>query len=237
MRMTRCTRRAFTLIEMLIATVITTMIAATVIALIGGLAGALAIQDLRSEAIVRGAGLQSHLGLLSLKTRMTLALSEQRVLLWLPAETLAESGSGSDSAFDRIDLVDDELHWLEFAQEADESWSLIEWTVKAEAVPAGESAVYFSTDSEFWDNLFVQLRDTDQLRRSPIAVNLAPPLVAGVAAAAPRFIWQSADICVNRSIGAEFAFVALEGDAELRSDMRMESALAFFDRHPICTES
>lgn len=231
------TRRAFTLIEVIIATTITTMIAATVIALIDGLTGALAIQDLRSEAIVRGAGVQSHIGLLSLKTRMTLALSEQRVLLWLPAETLAESGSGSDSAFDRIDLVDDELHWLEFAQEADLTWSLIEWSVKPEAVPAGESEVYFSTDATFWDDLFVQLRDTAQLRRSPIAVNLAPPLADGVVAAAPRFVWQSSNCCENHSIGAEFAFVALEGEAELRSDMRMESALAFFDRHPICSES
>ncbi len=230
------TRRAITLIELMIASVITTAIAAAVIALIDGLAGALALQDLRSEAIVRGAGVQSHLGLLSLKTRMTLALSEQRVLLWLPAESLEESGSGSDSAFDRIDLVDDELHWLEFAQEADQSWSLIEWTVKADAVPAGQSEVYFSSDREFWDSLFEQLRDTDQLRRSPIAVHLAPPLDGAVVSASPRFVWQSDACCENHSIGAEFAFVALEGDAELRSDVRMESALAFFDRHPICTE-
>lgn len=97
-------RRGFTLIEVMIATVVTTMVAGTVVALIQGFVSALTIQDLRSEAIVRSAGVQSHLGLLSLKTRMSLALSPQRVLLWLPAETLLTSGSGSDAAFDRIDL-------------------------------------------------------------------------------------------------------------------------------------
>ncbi|MSQ89963.1 MAG: hypothetical protein EXS01_01015 [Phycisphaerales bacterium] len=230
-------RRAFTLIELIIATMVTTMVAATVVAIVGAVTSALAIQDLRSEAIVRSAGLQSHIGLLSLKTRMTLALSPQRVLLWLPSETLEESGSGSDSAFDRIDLVQDELHWLEFFQETDQSWTLIEWTVKAEAVPTDQSEVYFTSDGEFWDNLFVQLRDTEQLRRSPIASGLAAPEVSGVIADAPRFVWQTEQCCDNRSVGAEFAFVAIDGEEVLRADMRLESALAFFDRHPICTES
>ena len=54
--------RAFTLIEVMIATVVTTMIAGTVVALIQGFVSALSIQDLRSEAIVRSAGVQSHLG-------------------------------------------------------------------------------------------------------------------------------------------------------------------------------
>ena len=41
--------RAFTLIEVMIATVVTTMIAGTVVALIQGFVSALTIQDLRSE--------------------------------------------------------------------------------------------------------------------------------------------------------------------------------------------
>ncbi|MSR44672.1 MAG: hypothetical protein EXS15_04845 [Phycisphaerales bacterium] len=229
--------RAFTLIEVIISTIVTTLVAGTVVAIVGAFSSALAIQDLRSEAIVRGAGVQSHIGLLSLKTRMTLALSPQRVLLWLPAETLEESGSGSDSAFDRIDLDEDELHWLEFFQEADASWTLIEWTVKPETVVAGAAEVYFSADSQFWDTLFVQMRDAGQLRRSPIAGGLAAPQRSGVVLGAPCFVWQTESCCDNRSVGAEFAFVAVDGEEELRSDMRLESALAFFDRHPICTES
>ncbi len=229
-------RRAFTLIEVIIATMVTTMVAGTMMALVQGFVSALAIQDLRSEAIVRSAGVQSHLGLLSLKTRMSLALSPQRVLLWLPAETLATSGSGSDSAFDRIDLAKDELHWLEFLEEADSTWTLVEWTVKSTMVSAGDSAV-FTVDGAFWDTLFVQLQDAGKLRRSPIAGGLAPPELAAGTAKKPLFVWQTSDCCQNRSVGVEFAFVAVDGTEILRSDVRLESALAFFDRHPICSES
>jgi hypothetical protein len=35
----------------------------------------------------------------------------------------------------------------------------------------------------------------------------------------------------------EFAFVALMGNEILQADVRLESAIAFFDRHPICSES
>lgn len=232
----RSIRHAFTLIEVIIATMVTTLVAVTVISLVQGFASALAIQDLRSEAIVRSAGVQSHLGLLALKTRMSLALSPQRVLLWLPSETLATSGSGTDAAFDRIDLADDELHWLEFVQEDDETWTLIEWTVRTDMVAANESAV-FTVDGSYWDTLFDDLQSAEKLRRSPIAGGLSAPELASGISAAPRFVWRTGDCCRNRSVGVEFAFVAVDGDELLRSDVRLESALAFFDRHPICTES
>lgn len=229
--------RGFTLIELTIATIVTMMVAGTVVGLVEAFTAALAVQDLRSEAIVRSAGAQSHLGLISLKSRMTLALSPQRVLLWLPSETLAESGSGADAAFDRIDLIDDELHWLEFVQEPDESWTLVEWTVRIDAIPAGASVVYFTADGEYWNNLFDYLQAGGVLRRSPLASGISPAMTGGVLADKPRFVWQSDSVCDNRSIGAEFAFVAPSGEEVLRSDVRVESALAFFDRHPICTES
>ena len=229
-------RRAFTLIEVIVATVITSLVAATVVGMVEAFRAAIAVQDLRSEAIVRGAGVQSHLGLLALKTRMTLALSEQRVLLWLPSETLTTSGTGSDTEFDRINLLDDELHWLEFVNEADGTWSLLEWTVKPEMVPLGGTITYFSADPEFWDSTFTSMRDTDQLRRSPLATGIAPPKVDGTVLAAPRFVWQTSVTCENRSVGAEFSFVVEESTGDLRSDLRVESAIAFFDRHPICSE-
>lgn len=225
--------RAFTMIEVIIATMVTTVVGGSVAALVQGFVSALAIQDQRSEAIVRSAGLQSHFGLLSLKTRMSLALAPQRVLLWLPAETLAQSGSGNNSAFDRIDLASDELHWLEFVQEADSTWSLIEWTVKAD-MAAGETTV-FTVDGEFWDSLFVELQDAGKLRRSPLAFGLAAPESATGSTPKPRFVWQTSDCCQNRSVGAEFGFIASDAGEVLRSDVRIESALAFFDRHPICS--
>lgn len=233
--MTR-TRRGFTLIEVIVATLVTSVVAGSVVGMVEAFRAAVAVQDLRSEAIVRGAGVQSHLGLLALKTRMTLSLSPQRILLWLPSETLSTSGTGSDTEFDLINLLNDELHWLEFLQDQDLSWTLIEWTVKPGLVPSGASTTYFSSDGEFWDSLFVQLRDSEMLRRSTLASGLDGPQLAGGSASPPKFVWQTASTCENRSLGAEFAFVADDGTGPLRSDLRVESALAFFDRHPICSE-
>ncbi len=229
-------RHGFTFIELMIAMLVTTLVAATVVSLISGFLTAIAVQDLRSEAIVRSASIQAHLGLVSLKTRMSLSVSQQRVLLWLPAETLAESGSGANCAFDRIDLIEDELHWFEFVQDVDESWSLIEWTVKPELIPSGESEVYFTIDQEYWNNLFFHLRDSELLRRSPIAFGLGSPDLAENETPAPRFIWQDHNCCLNHSIGVEFAFEVLNDRHPMRAEVRLESALAFFDQHPICSE-
>ncbi len=234
--MTGQARRAFTLIEVLVATVITSIVALAVIGMVEAFRSAVSLQDHRSEAIVRGAGIQSHLGLLALKSRMALALSEQRVLLWLPSESLEESGAGSESEFDRINFADDELHWLEFVEESDASWTLVEWTIDPAAIAAEETATYFTADPQFWDDLFVTMRDAGQLDRAPRAEGLQPPVVGGAALSAPHFVWQTSNTCENRSIGAEFSFVAEDESGELRSDLRIESALAFFDRHPVCTE-
>ena len=229
-------RRAFTLIEVMVATVITSLVAGTVVGVVEAFRAATSLQDYRAEAIVRGAGVQSHLGLLALKTRMTLELTPQRVLLWLPSETLTTSGTGSETEFDRINLLDDELHWLEFVQEEDGSWTLVEWTVKPEAVSAGESITYFTADGAFWEALFETLQGADALRRSPLASGISPARTSGVAASAQRFVWQTSDTCENRSVGAEFSFIAEDATNELHSDLRVESALAFFDRHSICSE-
>ncbi len=221
------------MIEVIIATMITTVVGGSVAAIVQSFVSALAIQDQRSEAIVRTAGIQSHLGLLSLKTRMSLALAPQRVLLWLPAETLEQSGSGRDNAFDRIDIGGDELHWLEFVQEADSTWSLIEWTVKAN-MAVGETTV-FTVDGEYWDSVFDKLQQDGALRRSPLAFGLAAPETATGSIRKPRFVWQTSDCCQNHSVGAEFGFIVSDAGEVLRSDVRIESALAFFDRHPICS--
>ncbi len=233
-------RRGFTLIEVLVATAITSLVAGTVVAMVEAFRSAVCLQDYRAEAIVRGAGVQSHIGLLALKTRMTLELEPQRVLLWLPSETLASSGTGSETEFDRINLLADELHWLEFVQEADGTWTLVEWTVRPELLPADETLTYFTADGSFWDAYFTQLRDAEVLRRSPLASGIRAARARGesvpAVTAAPRFVWQTANICENRSIGAEFSFVAEDATDQLHSDLRAESALAFFDRHPICSE-
>ena len=165
--------RAFTLVELIIASVVTAMVAATAIAVVEGFRQAAAMQAARSETIVRAAGVQAHMAQLALKSRMTLELSSERILLWTPAESLSNSGEGSEAAFDRIDLDEDELHWLAIEQEADGTWTLVEYTPREESV-AGQD-VFFTSDTSFWSELFASLRERDALARAPLASRLAPP--------------------------------------------------------------
>ena len=53
-------RRAFTLVELIIASVVTAMVAATAIAVVEGFRQAAAMQAARSETIVRAAGVQAQ---------------------------------------------------------------------------------------------------------------------------------------------------------------------------------
>lgn len=237
-------RRAFTLVELIIASVVTAMVAATAIAVVEGFRQAAAMQAARSETIVRAAGVQAHMAQLALKSRMTLELSPERILLWTPAESLSNSGEGSEAAFDRIDLDEDELHWLALEQESDGTWTLAEYTPRTEAV-AGQD-VFFTQDTSYWADLFGSLRERDALVRAPLATRLAAPrrmagAQGGIAAIdAPTFMTLEPTVCDNRGFSVEFALTArdIDGtdDESMRTDVRITGLLAFFDRHPICVE-
>jgi len=245
----RC-RGGFTLVELIIASVVTAMVAATAIAVVEGFRQAASMQAARSETIVRAAGVQAHMAQLALKSRMTLELSPERILLWTPAESLANSGEGSEAAFDRIDLDEDELHWLALEPEADGTWTLVEYTPRAEAV-AGED-VFFTNDTSYWADLFVSLGERDALVRAPLASRLAAPRRmsggqggAGAQVAlseldAPAFMTLEPTVCDNRGFSVEFALTArdIDGteDESMRTDVRITGLLAFFDKHPICLE-
>jgi prepilin-type N-terminal cleavage/methylation domain-containing protein len=236
--------RGFTLVELIIASVVTAMVAATAIAVVEGFRQAAAMQSARSETIVRAAGVQAHMAQLALKSRMTLELSPERILLWTPAESLSNSGEGSEAAFDRIDLDEGELHWLALEQETDGTWTLVEYTPRRESV-AGQD-VFFTSDTSFWSDLFASLRDQDALERAPLASRLAPPRrMAGPGSPmasldAPAFRTLEPTVCDNRGFSVEFALTARDADGtedeSLRTDVRISGLLAFFDQHPICVE-
>ena len=237
-------RRAFTLVELIIASVVTAMVAATAIAVVEGFRQAAAMQAARSETIVRAAGVQAHMAQLALKSRMTLELSPERILLWTPAESLSNSGEGSEAAFDRIDLDEDELHWLALEQDDDGSWTLVEYTPREESV-AGQD-VFFTSDTSFWSDLFASLRERDALARAPLASRLAAPRRMGgldgatVPLDAPAFRTLEPTVCDNRGFSVEFALTSRDADGtedeSLRTDVRITGLLAFFDQHPICLE-
>ncbi len=234
--------RAFTLLELMVATVTVTMVAGAVAGFLGTFHRALRLQDVRAAAIVRTAAVQAHVSRLMLESRMLLEQDQQRTLLWLPSEMLEDSGAGAESAFDLVNLTADELHWLLFEQESDGSWSLKEAVVNAATIPTGQGDRYFSVDADYWNSVFEELRAAGQLTIFPIAEGLAPMARDGVVAAAPRFTYGSASICSNRALGIEFAFMRERlddageptGEEELRLDVRLDEHLPFPDIHPIC---
>jgi prepilin-type N-terminal cleavage/methylation domain-containing protein len=249
-RAVRNRRTGFTLVELIIASVVTAIVAATAIAVVEGFRQAASMQAARSETIVRAAGVQAHMAQLALRSRMTLELSPERILLWTPAESLANSGEGSEAAFDRIDLDEDELHWLVLEPEPDGAWTLVEYTPRTEMV-AGED-VFFTSDTSYWADLFANLRERDALVRAPLATRLAAPrrMSGGQAGAggqvaldaldAPAFMTLEDSVCDNRGFSVEFALTArdIDGteDESMRTDVRITGLLAFFDQHPICLE-
>ena len=237
-------RRAFTLVELIIASVVTAMVAATAMAVVEGFRQAAAMQSARSETIVRAAGVQAHVAQLALKSRMTLELAPERILLWTPAESLSNSGEGTEAAFDRIDLDEDELHWLALEEEPDGTWTLVEYTPREEMV-AGQD-VFFTNDTSFWADLFASLREREALVRAPLASRLAAPrrMSGGqgpmASLDAPGFMTLEPTVCDNRGFSVEFALTArdIDGseDESMRTDVRITGLLAFFDQHPICVE-
>ncbi len=235
-------RRAFTLLELMVATVTVTMVAGAVAGFLGTFHRAIRLQDVRASAIIRTAAIQAHVSRLMLESRMILEQSSNRTLLWLPSEMLDESGSGAEAAFDLVNLSADELHWLFFEQEADGTWSLKEAVVDPTTIPAGEGDRYFAAEAGYWAMVYDELFAAGQLTIFPIAEGLAPMARGGVVAAAPQFSYGDQNICTNRTVGIEFAFMResiddqgeATGEEELRLDVRLDEHLPFPDVHPIC---
>lgn len=232
--------RGFTLIEALIATLITAMIAAMVAGLVSAFHSSTRLQDVRAAAVLRTAAIQSHLARQLLRTRMLLQQDESRVLLWLPSETLEESsGQAGESAFDRIDLAEGELVWLDLVEAADGTWDLMESVVVAESLAEEDLYAYFTTDAEYWNSLRDSLEAGDKLKTYPIVEAISPMKSPdGTVADAPRLLFGSEEVCSTWSVGVEYAIVEASDDGELeemRIDVRIDEAIPFPDQHPICT--
>ncbi len=232
--------KGFTLIEALIASLITAMIAAMVAGLVSAFHSSTRLQDVRAAAVLRTAAIQSHLASQLLRTRMLLQQEETRALLWLPSETLEESsGQSGEAAFDRIDLAEGELVWLDLVESADGTWDLMESVVIAENLAAEDLYAYFTTDAEYWDTLRDSLESGGKLKTYPIVEAISPvQSVDGTVADAPRLLFGSDEVCSTWSVGVEYAIV--EADAEndieqMRIDVRIDEAIPFPDKHPICT--
>ncbi|MDA0802315.1 MAG: prepilin-type N-terminal cleavage/methylation domain-containing protein [Planctomycetota bacterium] len=228
-------RRAFTLVELLIATVITSMISLSVAGLLSFVGEMSAGQENRVSAVVRVAGVQARVARLALEARMFLEMRPERVALWLPSEMLEGAESGSESNFDIINLEEDEIVWLTWEQQEDGRWRLLEQRPDSDALDLvaleiQNLEVYFTSDGAYWDSVYTWLRDNDALDSSVLAEGIAAPTIAGVVQATPSFKYAAGTNCSARWFAGEYAFQ----DPEAPINARFDAAIAFPDPHPLC---
>jgi prepilin-type N-terminal cleavage/methylation domain-containing protein len=104
----RRTRRAFTLVEVLVATVVTAMVAGAVVGTINAVQVGLDDQDTSSAEIARLARAQARLADHLYRARMILAQRDDSICLWLPSEAF-DGTSANATNYDTINA--DELRW------------------------------------------------------------------------------------------------------------------------------
>lgn len=228
-------RRAFTVIELLVASVITGIVALAVAGLLNFVGTMAEGQEGRLGAVVRLSGVQARVARLALEARMILEQRPDRIALWLPSEMLEGAESGSESNFDVINLEADEIAWLVWRQEEDGSWSLVERRPDPDALDlvALEIAnleVYFTSDPVYWNDVYSWLDEQGALDSSVLAEGLMPPTIDGELAEAPRFETAAGSTCTSRWFAGEYAYDVGESPINARFD----AAIAFPDPHPLC---
>lgn len=227
--------RAFTLVELLVASVVTTIVALSVAGLLSFVGEMAEGQEGRVGAVVRLSGVQSRVARLALEARMIVEQRPDRIALWLPSEMLEGAESGSESNFDIINLEEDEIAWLVWEQVEGGTWRLVERRPDPDALNLVELEianleVYFTPDQAYWDSVYTWLDENGALDTAVLADGLLPPTTEGVVADAPTFDFVDGGTCGSRWFSGEYAFDV--GDSAVNA--RFDAAIPFPDPHPLC---
>lgn len=174
----RGARRAFTIIELLIATMITAMIAGAVMGSINAVRVGLDSQDDASQEIARIARAQARLADHLYRARMILLESETVVCLWCPSEAF----DGNSSNTTNYALINaDELRWYVIDRTAG--------TISVQRVTnTSNRTAYQSTTN--WATLRTTLATSNALTSTAI--------LNGVSQAS--FVFTSFDMCTTRRV-------------------------------------
>lgn len=201
-------RRAFTLVELLVATAVTAIVAASVAATLSAVAVGLQGQEEAAQEVARVARAQARLCDHLYRARMVLAESPDSVALWIPSEAF-DGTAANAAAFDAI--RSDEIRWYRF----DRQRRVI--VMQKASVSASRAAHALASD---WESVRSSLAASGSLTTGTV--------LEGVLDAAFRF--ESFNPCRDRRIALE---VQLD-DAHGGLHLELGGALAALQRHPDC---
>lgn len=201
-------RRAFTLVELLVAIAITAIVAAAAGATLSAVAVGLRGQEEAAQEVARIARVQARLCDHLYRARMVLAQSPESVAIWLPSEAFDGSDANA-AAFDAIHT--DEVRWYRFDRQA-----RLLVMQKANA-SAGRAVHPLASD---WESLRSSLAATGGLSTGTV--------LEGVQEAAFRY--ESFDRCRDRRVALEVQLDDEHGGLHLE----LGGALAALQRHPDC---
>ena len=152
----RLHRRAFTLVEVLVATVVTAMVAGAVVGTINAVQVGLDDQDSASAEIARLARAQARLADHLYRARMILAQRDDSICLWLPSEAF-DGSSANATNYDTINA--DELRWYVVDRNAR--------TLSVQRVANASNRTSYSLSTD-WNALRTSLAASSQLTTSVV---------------------------------------------------------------------
>jgi prepilin-type N-terminal cleavage/methylation domain-containing protein len=202
------TRRAFTLIELLMATVISTLVALAVYGTISAVQLGVSSQDEITQETARVARAQSRIADHLYRARMILAEAPTQVCLWLPSEAFDGTSQGATN-YDTINA--DELRWYVVDTQAR--------TVSMQRVANRNNRTSYPLSTD-WAALRSTLQQSGALESAVV--------LTGVASGQFRF--TSFNQCSTVRVVLDLQFDADHGGY----GVELGGILALLQRHPDC---
>ena len=201
-------RRAFTLVELLVASVITSLTAAATLGLMRTLADAMIAQDGAVESMARVARADVRVADHAQRARLVLSQSSGQIALWLPSEAFTLSATDATD-YDTINA--NELAWYAM-DTASGTLSLQYLTNRSD-----RTAYPLSTN---WSSLRATLAAQSRLTSVPVLEGLA----------SGSFLVEDSDACSVR----RFTFEGALNDGRGALAVHLGGLLLNGQRHPDC---
>lgn len=202
-------RRAFTIIEVLMATVVTAIVGLAVYGTISAVQTGLLLQDEVAQETARIARAQARIADHLYRARSILSQSATVVCLWVPSEEFDGTAQNATN-YDTINA--DELRWYVIDTQAR--------TVSVQRVSDHANRTSYPLNTN-WSQLRTTFQTANQLETSVI--------LEGVASGA--FLYTAHDPCTTVRVVLDIQFDADHGG----SPMELGGILAALQRHPSCS--
>jgi type II secretory pathway pseudopilin PulG len=201
-------RRAFTLVELLVASVVTSLTAAAMLAMMGTLADAMTAQDGAVETMARVARADVRIADHAQRARLVLAQASGEIALWLPSEAFTLSTTDATD-YDTINA--NELAW--YVMNATSGTLALQYLSNR----SDRTTYPLSTN---WASLRATLSTQSRLTTVPVLEGLA----------SGSFLIEDADPCSVR----RFTFTGSINDGRGALAVHLGGLLLNGQRHPDC---